>query len=723
MKRCVLVLLLCAFSLVALAGENHFLLKVLPQEGVGPHRDGYIPVAVEENVAIDAAHPGGGMWIPLSGGAVHLEYRDQIVHPDGTWTFIGAISDVANSPKAMLTFGDHAVFGTIPTPSGQIFALTTLDGRTWLAGHSRDAGAAIRPPRRGQNSLGVATQAAGAKPHAMAGPATPPPAATPDKPATVDLLVVYTPEFVAQFGSLAAATTFIRYQVDNTNQAFNDSLVYGRIRLVKIAPTTIPDSLDSVTALTNLEGNTAVAALRNQYGADAVVMAESTIGGCRGAGIQLGANLTPIPLGPGKPAYLVWGDDGTGTCDTGIPGYGLASGLGSDFGLAMQPGVPTGEPGAYTFSYAYQKAGTSKPAQGTLEIGGLAIWPYFSNPNINLCDGGPCGVPDVSDAARSLNLTLPIIATFAPTKVMPRNDLNGDHDSDLLWMNAASSTFGEWLMDGQQVVGLSAIAITPGYTIAATSDFNGDGKTDLVWTNTAVTQYPDLYLWTSTGSGFTSTEIGAYSADDRLVGAGVFDVDDEGYGSGNADLIFLNQKTNTFGWWVMQGATILRKWSTQIAPGYTIAAVGDFNGDGRTDIVWTSAAHDLYLWTWASHGFNAQYIGTYPAGWQSVGAGDVDGDGDADLVWTNPATGGFGYWLMNGATIKTIWSTTVSSAYRIAALGDFNGDGMTDVMWTSAARDLYLWTSNGVGFDAQYVGTYPQGWDVVPSQVMANGLP
>jgi uncharacterized protein (DUF2141 family) len=286
-------------------------------------------------------------------------------------------------------------------------------------------------------------------------------------------------------------------------------------------------------------------------------------------------------------------------------------------------------------------------------------------------------------------------------------------------MDAASSTFGKWLMNGRRVVGLSAMTITPGYAVAATGDFDGDGKTDLVWTNAAVTPYPDPYLWTSTGNGFKSAEIEPYSADDKLLGAAVFDVDDEGYGSGNIDLVFLNQQTNTFGWWVMRGSTILRKQSFQVAPGYTVAAMGDFNGDGRTDIMWTSAAHDLYLWTWVSHGFDARYVGTYPAGWQLEGAGDVDGDGSADLIWANPGTGGFGYWLMAGATERKIWTTTVSKAYHIAALGDFNGDGMTDVMWTSAARDLYLWTSNGSGFDAQYVGTYPSGWSVVPSQVMA----
>ena len=40
-----------------------------------------------------------------------------------------------------------------------------------------------------------------------------------------------------------------------------------------------------------------------------------------------------------------------------------------------------------------------------------------------------------------------------------------------------------------------------------------------------------------------------------------------------------------------------------------------------------------------------------PLDWTIAGIGDVDGDGKADLVWRHTSIGDVGGWLMNGLTL------------------------------------------------------------------------
>jgi len=77
------------------------------------------------------------MWLALPDGPVYIEYRDSLVHPDGTWTWAGTVKGApAASGGVLITFGDHATFGTIPVPSGKIWSLITLHVRraaiSWL---------------------------------------------------------------------------------------------------------------------------------------------------------------------------------------------------------------------------------------------------------------------------------------------------------------------------------------------------------------------------------------------------------------------------------------------------------------------------------------------------------------------------------------------------------------------------------------------------------------
>lgn len=160
------------------------------------------------------------------------------------------------------------------------------------------------------------------------------------------------------------------------------------------------------------------------------------------------------------------------------------------------------------------------------------------------------------------------------------------------------------------------------------------------------------------------------------------------------------------------GTTSALDSSTTIASGYYPAAIGDLNGDGIADIVWTSPNDDLYVWFGGPGGFTPKALGKYPAGWTLISAGDVNGDGMDDLIWLNSSTNQFAYWLMNGATRIGSRIIAVAPGYYPAATGDFNGDGKLDIAWTSSKNDLYIWQGTGSGFTSKYVTTFPAGWRI-----------
>jgi hypothetical protein len=151
--------------------------------------------------------------------------------------------------------------------------------------------------------------------------------------------------------------------------------------------------------------------------------------------------------------------------------------------------------------------------------------------------------------------------------------------------------------------------------------------------------------------------------------------------------------------------------------------VGDFNGDGKSDIFrympGTSGA-DVFLsdgakfvhngsWTGSGHGIEGWYIG------------DFNGDGMDDIFRYIPGTSGADVFLSDGTKFVHNSSWTGSGHGTEGwYVGDFNGDGTDDifryVLGVSGA-DVFLsdgtkfvydgsWTSSGHGTEGWYIGDF-----------------
>lgn len=699
---------------------------------VPPSREGALVwhrVQISEDHALRAIASGHLEFRAPSGQMLKFLYSRHVEHPNGDWTWIGHSDDFgANGQQAIVTFGEKAVFGSIGLPDGNSLELTVRNDVAWIVETDRTrlhkSPGLLSPPA---DDARVPRQAAAAA--AVAGESAPvgPQAAAASSGSVVDIAIGYTPGLVSTYGSQSGAVTRLSFLVDVTNEAYANSQVDMRIRLVHTLLVNYSDSVSNNTALnevTGSDGSNSVAvpaalqplrAARDQYGADLVALArpfrDSTSDGCGVAWI-LGGGQTPITARSERFGYAAISDgsDSGSFCRAET----LAHELGHNMGQTHNT-EDSSQPGAHAYSYGYRESSGSgfytvmAYAAGGASSRQVAVR-YFANPNV-LYQGRPTGVANAADNVRSMNLTMPIIATFragvVPLNGPVRNDIDGNGRSDFLWHNIDLQRFDWWSMNGASRGAVGSDFIAGQYRVAATGDFNGDGRTDLVWRDQT-----KLWLWQAEpAGGFSIHFIADYPAGGwQVIGAQDLDRD------GRADLLWHNPTLQRMDWWIMNGASRLSVGSKFIAAQYSVAGVGDFNGDGRGDVLWRDA-NMLWMWQADATGFSIVFVANNPPNpWRIVGTGDINADGKTDIFWHNTTLQQMDWWLMDGANRLGIGSKGVSSQYRPAAFGDFNGDGRADVLWHDNAKtSLWVWQADGAGgFSILSAGAYPPAsWDVL----------
>lgn len=701
------------------------------------HRGAYTlyPVRLSEAHAFQASHEGSELVVRTPAGeALRFRYDHHVEHPDGNWTWVGR---TAEGTDAILTFGEDAVFGVISDNERQVLRLTTQGGGTWLVAtdpsRAPDINRAVtrsgKPDYLVPPSMAAVVASARSVSPVMAAQDVGLAAAA---PGTIDLVIGYTEGYTSQLGSLSIVGTRLNNLVVIANEALASSKIARRLRIVHAVEVDYADATENALALEELTGYRPgsgeipvpealepVREARDEYGADLVTLIRPfrtpENDGCGIAwligGGQSDFNLADAPFGYSVVSDGYDIDEGDGITYL-CRDESLAHELGHNLGQAHNA-EDSQVSGVHPYSYGYREPATdgfyTVMAYRLANSSQVSIR-HFANPDVTYL-GRATGVENSADNARSMDLTMPIVANFRATVVpLPagaRNDVDADGNSDLLFQNDGLRQFNYRIMSGAETLRSRTFSDPgAGYNAVATGDVNGDRKVDLFWTSDA----RDIILWAGNGNGFASFPAGSFAAGWILVGSGDVDAD------GRFDLLFHNAATRQFHYRIMRGTAVLRsKTINGVGAGYTVGAIGDFNGDGRTDVVWTSPARDLYMWIGDGTNFSsARVTDDYPAGWALSGAGDIDGDGRSDLLFRNPSTREFAYRIMNGRSLvrsKRIGGTT--AGYRIATTGDFNGDGKLDIVWTNDARNLFLWTGNGTTFTGATMGTYPEGWTVI----------
>ena len=147
-----------------------------------------------------------------------------------------------------------------------------------------------------------------------------------------------------------------------------------------------------------------------------------------------------------------------------------------------------------------------------------------------------------------------------------------------------------------------------GWTVLGLADFNGDGRDDILWQDAA----GDRLVWHMDGTTLLDAQgVGPRGTNWHFAGLGDFDRD------GWSDTVWRYEDAGA-PWDAMNGEIVLemaRTYSfdpqpapfsviggvggrslTPPGPDWSIAKVGDYDGDGRADIIWRAAGGAAMLW-------------------------------------------------------------------------------------------------------------------------------
>jgi hypothetical protein len=253
-------------------------------------------------------------------------------------------------------------------------------------------------------------------------------------------------------------------------------------------------------------------------------------------------------------------------------------------------------------------------------------------------------------SARGSAATAAAAITFAASGVV--HDLTGDGKPDILWRSVVTGANVIWHMDGLTRGGLGVLETVPdlGWTLVGAGDFNGDGTPDIVWYYSVT---GDTVVWHMGQFGLARTGHSILDVEPDLawtiVGIGDFN------GDGRSDILWRNTVTGALRVWYMDGMTRTGEGAleTETDLTWTVAGTGDFNGDGRPDILWRNSATGANR-VWCLNGTTRTGIAALDPetdlAWTIVGTGDFNGDGTPDILWRNRATGATVVWCMDGVT-------------------------------------------------------------------------
>ena len=226
-------------------------------------------------------------------------------------------------------------------------------------------------------------------------------------------------------------------------------------------------------------------------------------------------------------------------------------------------------------------------------------------------------------------------------------------------------------------------------------DFNRDNKSDILWRETATGQ---LILWTMNGGTILSSKVVHPGGNTSWSIEGVGDFD----GDGDSDILWRNNTWILL--WLLENGTVVSSTSihTNVAAAWVIASVADWDYDGKADILFRNDTTVQYVF-WYMNGNAIRATLTRQMG-SFFGDCADEGVAGGRLLGRNQ----FGVWRQTTPTAETSRCgpfQTAKAGWDLVALGDFDASTSTDGLWRNASTGAT--EINRDAFDSKYLALHP----------------
>jgi FG-GAP-like repeat len=354
----------------------------------------------------------------------------------------------------------------------------------------------------------------------------------------------------------------------------------------------------------------------------------------------------------------------------------------------------------------------------------------ISNGNFTISDSGafllPDGTPIASGTYRPSDyLTVENSSNWglAPGVIINHPTPNGTATLDSVFDGLFVGTTNWSLYVKDDTMGDVGTLVNWGFhitynLIVKPDDFNGNFLSDILWQSSDGT--PAIWLMNGTSSTFFTGAVGPFNPGPswQIKDDGDFD------GDGRSDILWQNSD-GTPAIWLMNGTSVaslggIGPFPFNPGPSWQIKGTGDFNFDTKADILWQGSDGTPAIWL--MNGMNALAVGAVGPfnpgpSWQIKGTGDFNNDGRADILWQG-SDGTPAIWLMDGMNALAVGAVgpfNPGPTWQIKGTGDFNADGRSDILWQSSDGTPAIWLMNGMNaFAFGAVGPFNPGpsWHV-----------